>query len=73
MVYTLEELANLDLKALEKAKKRCTSPTCTSSLTEEEVDGIQMTADGPRCHYCYYDDLGDLIETHGVGLPFRKR
>lgn len=70
MAYTADELLKLDLSTRRDEHPRC--KTCLTELSEN-LTGQHACEDGPRCSDCYFDELGNIIEQHGVGLPFVRR
>jgi formylmethanofuran dehydrogenase subunit E len=63
MTYTMGELASLDVDALHQ-KDDVVCKVCHEPIHESPSD----SSDEPMCDYCA---LGELIEQHPIGLPFK--
>ncbi len=61
MVYTMAELASLDLDAI-AVNDKVVCKVCQESIHENPSD----CSDEPTCASCL---LGKLIEQHPIGLP----
>lgn len=40
---------------------------------QETVTGYRDTADGPMCSDCYYQTIGEFLDTHPIAVPRTRR
>ncbi len=53
-------------KSASAIAERCSNPECNRILSGT-VTGREKGPNGSVCSDCYYDALGDLVESHPIG------
>ncbi len=69
-VTAREYMENPDIfrKSLEALAERCSNPECNRILSGT-VTGREKGPNGHVCSDCYYDSLGEIVESHPIGRP----